>query len=128
MTSDIEMDTVLAGIPKGVYIFEINGPFFFGAAEKFIETIRDLRESPQVLILRMRHVLTIDATGIKTIEDIHVKMQKQGTLFLIAEISSQPLIALERSGLLDKIGENNITGSLELALESARERVQSLNS
>jgi SulP family sulfate permease len=108
-------------IPKGVQIFEINGPFFFGAAEKFVETIRDVSEQPKVMILRMRNVLTIDATGMKVIDDIWKKIVHRKALFLIAEIHSQPFIALEQSGFLKKLGEENVTGNLELALEAARE-------
>ncbi|MDP4236984.1 MAG: SulP family inorganic anion transporter, partial [Bacteroidota bacterium] len=108
-------------IPRGVHVYEINGPFFFGAAEKFIETIRDMSVVPKVFILRMRNVTALDATGMKAIEDIWKKMvlHHKG-LFLIAEIHSQPFVALEQSGFLTKLGESNVTGSLELALDAAK--------
>ncbi|HYM20415.1 MAG TPA: SulP family inorganic anion transporter [Candidatus Kapabacteria bacterium] len=111
-------------IPNGVHIFEINGPFFFGAAEKFIETIRDLNVRPKAIILRMRNVTALDATGMKAIEDIWKKITHQNGLFLISEIHSQPFIALEQYGFLRKLGEENIVGSLELALESAKHRLE----
>lgn len=108
-------------IPAGVQVYEINGPFFFGAAEKFIETIRDMSVVPKVFILRMRNVNLLDATGMKAIEDIWKKMvHHHKGLFLIAEIHSQPFIALEQSGFLKKLGEENVSGSLELALEAAK--------
>ncbi len=108
-------------IPLGVQVYEINGPFFFGAAEKFIETIRDMSVVPKVFILRMRNVTLLDATGMKAIEDIRKKMvHHHKGLFLIAEIHSQPFVALEQSGFLKKLGEENVTGSLELALESSK--------
>jgi SulP family sulfate permease len=119
--SDGDSDTLKLDIPAGVQIFEINGPFFFGAAEKFIETIRDLNEQPKVMILRMRNVLTIDATGMKVIEDIWKKMTQRGALFLFAEIHSQPFVALEQSGFLKKLGEEKVTGNLELAMEAAKQ-------
>jgi len=107
-------------IPKGVQVYEINGPFFFGAAEKFIETIRDMSIAPKVFILRMRNVTALDATGMKAIDDIWKKMAHLKGLFLIAEIHSQPFIALEQSGFLKKIGEDNVAGSLDLAIEAAK--------
>lgn len=107
-------------IPQGVQIFEINGPFFFGATEKFMETIRDLNEQPKVMILRMRNVPTIDATGMKTIEDIWKKISQRKALFLIAEIHSQPLVALEQSGFIKKLGEENIVATIESAIDTAR--------
>jgi SulP family sulfate permease len=109
-------------IPKGVQVFEINGPFFFGAADKFVETIRNLGREPRVMILRMRNVLSIDATGMKAIEDIWKKTAHVNkNLFVIAEIHSQPYIALEQSGFLKKLGKENIVESLDLALAKARE-------
>jgi SulP family sulfate permease len=107
-------------IPRGVQVYEINGPFFFGAAEKFIETIRDMSIAPKVFILRMRNVTALDATGMKAIEDIWKKMMNQKGLFLIAEIHSQPFIALEQSGFLKKIREENVAGSLDLALDISK--------
>jgi len=112
-------------IPKGVQVYEINGPFFFGAAEKFIETIRDMSIAPKVFILRMRNVTALDATGMKAIDDIWKKMAHLKGLFLIAEIHSQPFIALEQSGFLKKLGEENVIGSLDLALESAKKWLDS---
>ncbi|MEP7233906.1 MAG: SulP family inorganic anion transporter [Ignavibacteriota bacterium] len=108
-------------IPLGVQVFEINGPFFFGAAEKFIETIRDMSAVPKVFILRMRNVPALDATGMKAIEDIWQKMVKTGGVFLLAEIHSQPFTALEQSGFLKKLGKEKLVESLDLALELARE-------
>ena len=58
-------------IPKGVIIYEVNGPFFFGAASKFKETIRLVENKSAILILRLRNVPAIDATGLATIEDIY---------------------------------------------------------
>ena len=108
-------------IPRGVQVYEINGPFFFGAAEKFIETIRDMSIVPKVFILRMRNVTALDATGMKAIEDIWKKMvHHHKGLFLIAEIHSQPFDALKQSGFLKKLGEENVTGSLELALDASK--------
>jgi sulfate permease, SulP family len=111
----------LRRIPKGVQVFEINGPFFFGAAEKLKETLGSTNATPRVLILRMRNVLSIDSTGLNVLKDLVRRARHEKTLVLIAEIHSQPLIALGRSELLDGLGEDNVCGTLESALERARE-------
>lgn len=109
-------------LPEGVLIYEINGPFFFGAAEKFTETIRQMSTVPDVLIVRMRHVTAIDATGIKTLEDILKKTAHQKTRLIISDIHSQPYLALERAGFLARLGEKNLFTAIEDAINSAKEK------
>jgi SulP family sulfate permease len=110
-------------LPKGVLMYEINGPFFFGAAEKFSETIRSTGVYPKVLIVRMRNVPAIDATGIHALQDIHKKLSAKGSTLILADIHSQPYIASENAGLLGALGEANIHGNLSGAIERARELV-----
>jgi SulP family sulfate permease len=108
-------------LPKGTQMFEINGPFFFGAAEKFSETIREIGKYPDVLIVRMRNVPAIDATGIHALEEIHKKLSAKGSTLLLADIHSQPRIASENAGLLARLGESNVYGNLSGAIDRARE-------
>jgi sulfate permease, SulP family len=110
-------------IPDGVLVYEINGPFFFGAAEKFTETLRQMSTVPDVLVVRMRHVTAIDATGIKTLEDILKKTSHQKTRLIISDIHSQPYLALERSGFLLRLGEKNLFTNIEDAIGSTKETV-----
>lgn len=105
-----------ARIPEGVEVFSIQGSFFFGAASKLLETARFLSARPRALILEMSGVLHMDATGLHVLEQIHKNCKAQGTRLVIAGIHAQPLIALERSGRLAEIGEENIRASLDLAL------------
>ncbi len=86
-------------IPDGVEIFEINGPFFFGAANKFKDAIGFIEKQPKVLILRMRHVSAIDATGIRALEEILTSLQKRNTKILISGIKEQPKKVLDSSGI-----------------------------
>jgi SulP family sulfate permease len=109
-----------AGAPAGVAVYEINGPFFFGAAEKFRDTLGTIGSRPRVLILRMRHVMTMDSTGIHALREVIRRSRHDGTLVLLAELRSQPLVALDRAGVLDEIGEENLTGSVEEAFERVR--------
>jgi len=108
-------------IPEGVIIYEINGPFFFGAASKFKETLRTVHSKYKILILRLRNVPAIDATGIATIEDIFEDCRKHNSVLLLSGIHAQPLFATEKSGLIRKLGDENVRGNIDDALNRARE-------
>ena len=110
-------------IPKGVEVYEINGPFFFGAAEQFKDTLGRVARKPKVLIIRMRNVPAIDSTGIRALSDVTRRTRKEGTLVLLSDVHAQPLVALGRSDLLDEIGDDNIFGNLDDALNRARAEV-----
>ncbi len=110
-------------IPKGVEVYEINGPFFFGAAEQFKDTLGRVARKPKVLIIRMRNVPAIDSTGIRALADVTRRTRKEGTLVLLSDVHAQPLVALGRSDLLDEIGDDNIFGNLDDALNRARAEV-----
>jgi SulP family sulfate permease len=107
-------------VPKGVEVYEINGPFFFGAAEQFKDTLGRVARKPKVLIIRMRNVPAIDSTGIRALADVVRRTRKEGTLVLLSDVHAQPLVALGRSDLLDEIGDDNIFGNLDDALNRAR--------
>ena len=109
-----------AGIPDGVEIFEVNGPFFFGAAERFKSALGVVHQKPQVLILRMRHVLSIDATGIKALDEVIAKTQREGTHLILSGVHTQPLFALEKIGLVDQIGRENLCENLDNSIKRAK--------
>ena len=110
-------------VPTGVEVYEINGPFFFGAAEQFKDTLGRVARKPKVLIIRMRNVPAIDSTGMRALADVTRRTRKEGTLVLLSDVHAQPLIALGRSDLLDEIGEDHIFGNLDDALNRARAEV-----
>jgi SulP family sulfate permease len=116
-------EALAGGVPKGVSIYEINGPFFFGAASKFRQTISDISKAPRVLIIRMRDVPAIDSTAIHALREVVRRTQKDGALLLISDVHAQPMSALVRSDLIDEIGEENLCGNLEHALARAREHL-----
>jgi SulP family sulfate permease len=103
-----------------VVVYEINGPFFFGAAETFKDTLARTMGKPRILILRLRKVPAIDATGMHALRDVVRRSRKDGTLVLLSDVHAQPLVALGRSGLLDEIGEECIFGNVDDALNRAR--------
>jgi SulP family sulfate permease len=107
-------------VPKGVEVYEVNGPFFFGAAESFRETLSSIGGRPRVLIVRMRNVPAMDSTGLHALGEIVRRSRKEGTRVILSDVHSQPMVALGRSHLLDELGEENLLGSLDDALEAAR--------
>jgi SulP family sulfate permease len=112
-------------VPKGVEVYEINGPFFFGAAEKFKDTLWEVSKKPKVLIVRMRNVPAIDSTAIHALRDLVRRTRQDKTLVLLSEVQVQPRIALDRSGLLDEIGRDHISGNIDEALTAAQRQVES---
>ncbi|MBP9095289.1 MAG: sulfate permease [Ignavibacteria bacterium] len=116
-------DNSIAGkdIPKYVLIYEVNGPFFFGAASKFKEAARIIEDRVKVFIMRLRNVPAIDSTGISTIEDFYEDCQKNKITLVLSGIHAQPLFAAEKAGLLEKIGIDNCCGNIDDALNRARE-------
>jgi SulP family sulfate permease len=107
-------------IPDGVEVFEVYGSLFFGAVDQFTEAIRSIEGKPKVLVLEMRSLLSIDATGLRALEDLVRQLSHQKSHLLIAGIHKQPLFAMTQSGFLDHLGEDNVCGSLEEAIERAK--------
>ncbi len=106
-------------IPDGVEVFEINGPFFFGAAEKFKSTIHEVETQPQVLILRMRHVPMVDATGIQALEEVIARHHRSDSVILLCEVQQRVRTLLRKAGLIDKVGKDNVLFNLDQALDRA---------
>jgi SulP family sulfate permease len=107
-------------IPEAVEVFEINGSFCFGAARKFTETLLTIRGRPRVVILRMRHVLAMDATGLHALEDVHKRLLDRGATLLLSGVHTQPLAVLERSGAIERIGAENVLPRFAEAVARAR--------
>jgi len=108
-------------VPDGVEVFEFNGPFFFGAASKFREAMHIVEKAPKIRIIRMRNVLSIDATGLNMMRDLLKDCIKAETRLILSGVHAQPLFALQQYGLYDDIGEENIFGNIDDALDHARE-------
>ncbi len=111
----------LRELPAEVEVFELYGTLFFGAVAKFKDAVRQMERAPRVMILRMRDVLVIDASGLRALEDLLQQTRRDGTVLLISGVHAQPLIALERSGVLDQIGEDNALPDVPSAVARARE-------
>ncbi len=110
----------LAHLPPGVEVYEVNGPFFFGAAHKFATALSAMQRRPDVLVIRMRNVLALDATGLRVLEEFLCEADKHGPAIVLSGLHAQPLVLLERAGFMDRIGRDNVIGSFDDALERAR--------
>ena len=107
-------------IPPGVEVYEINGPFFFGAADKFKSTLGEVSRKPKVLIIRMRHVPVVDATAMTALRDLVRRARADRTVVMLADVPPQPLGAMGRAGLLAEIGEQHVHRDVDAALAAAR--------
>lgn len=108
-------------IPPGVEVYEINGPFFFGVADRLKNLMNELEKPPKIFILRMRKVPTIDASGMHALEEFYLECSRQGTLLLLSGVKKNPLKDLKRYHLDELIGENHIFSHINHALEFSRE-------
>jgi SulP family sulfate permease len=105
-------------LPAKVTVYEINGPLFFGAAYKFRDAIRIIDAAPKVLIVRMRHVPVIDATGLRTIEDVYKECTSNHTKLILSEITNENILdEMKKSRLLFKIGKANVVSTMEEAVK-----------
>ena len=108
-------------VPVGVDVYEIEGPFFFGAASKFTEAIKIIERRPKILIIRMRHVPFIDATGLHTLEKIEKECVEQKIKLVLSGVNKEVYSEIEKSKLLLKIEKINILPNIDDALKRANE-------
>lgn len=106
-------------IPKGVEVYEINGPYFFGIATKFEEMMAQMGDRPKVRIIRMRKVPFIDSTGIHNLENLCRMSQKEKITIVLSGVNEKVHKVLEKSGFYELLGEDNICPNINVALERA---------
>ena len=110
-------------IPKGVEVYEINGPYFFGIATKFEETMAQLGDRPKVRIIRMRKVPFIDSTGIHNLESLCRMSQKEKITIVLSGVNEKVHTVLEKSGFYELLGQENICPNINVALERAQQLI-----
>ena len=108
-------------VPPGVLIFRVFGAFFFGAADKLETALARTEQEPRILILRMRKVVAMDATGLNALEDLYEKMHNRGRHLILSGPHTQPYITMENAGFLEQLGRENVCPHIDAALERARE-------
>jgi sulfate permease, SulP family len=107
-------------LPAGVMVYNIEGPLFFGAAEKLGRTLAHIQRPATTLILRMSQVPFMDATGISAIDEIIADFLKHDATVLLSEVRPNVLLKLQRAGLVRKLGAENLAATLALALKRAQ--------
>jgi SulP family sulfate permease len=108
-------------IPSNVTILRIHGPFLFGTTEKLAEATKDLNAFGDVVILRLRNMTALDATGIHALENFSVRLRQAGKTLLLCGAREQPSHLLSRSDFLKQLGAENVLPHVQAALTRARE-------
>lgn len=114
-------------IPPNVAILRIHGPFLFGTTDKLAEATADLRQFPAVVILRLRNMTALDATGMHALETFAGRLHKSGRTLLLCGAREQPAELLAGSEFIDHVGRENILPHVQAALARAREITASFN-
>lgn len=124
--SDLEVHEEHLIIPKGVEVYEINGPYFFGIATKFEEVMAELGDRPKIRIIRMRKVPFIDSTGIHNLATLCRMSQKENIHVILSGVNEQVHAVLEKSGFYELLGKENICSNINEALEVATKEITEL--
>ena len=110
-------------IPEGVEVYEINGPYFFGAGNRFEDIMARYGRRPKVRIIRMRKVPFIDSTGLHNLENMCLMSQKEGITVVLSGVNPKVEGVLKRNHFERIVGEQNICNHIDLALSRANELV-----
>ena len=106
-------------IPKGVEVYEINGPYFFGIANKFEELMAAMEDHPKVRVIRMRRVPFIDSTGIHNLQNLCEMSHREGTHIVLSGVTPNVYSVLEHNGFCQLLGKDHICPNINVALDRA---------
>ena len=121
--TDGSVDNEQLLLPEGVEVYEIEGPFFFGVANKFEETMKQLGDRPKVQIIRMRKVPFIDSTGAHNLESLIKKAKKDKIQIILSGVNEKVHDVLNKNGIEELLGSANVCNHISLALARAEEIV-----
>lgn len=105
-------------VPKHVRVYEISGPMFFGMADEITKNIH-AKDFTRVMIIRMRGVPAVDATAMKSLEDLRLRAEAKNIQLVFSHVNEQPMKTMEKSGFVDKIGRDNFCDNIDAALKYA---------
>ena len=125
--SDMETHEEHLIIPKGVEVYEINGPYFFGIATKFEEIMAQLGDRPKIRILRMRKIPFIDSTGIHNLTTLCKMSQKENIHIILSGVNENVHATLEKAGFYELLGKENICSNINIALAVAEKEIVEMN-
>lgn len=106
-------------VPEGVEVYEINGPYFFGIATKFEELMAQMGDRPKVRVIRMRKVPFIDSTGLHNLTTLCEMSRREKIEVVLSGVNEQVHVALERAGIIEMLGGENVCPNIHVALERA---------
>lgn len=115
---------VKAEFKDKIAIYEINGPLFFGMVNTFLDILNELRSTTQILILRMDHVASMDATALNALKQIEKRCKQKKIKIMYTELKEQPRNLLEKTGFVGKVGENAFYETTEDAIRAAGEKIK----
>ena len=125
--SDLETHEEHLIVPKGVEVYEINGPYFFGIATKFEEIMAQLGNRPKIRIIRMRKIPFIDSTGIHNLTTLCKMSQKENIHVILSGVNENVHSTLEKSGFYELLGKENICSNINIALAVAEKEIAEIN-
>ena len=108
-------------LPHGLSVFEISGPLFFASAKEYSEIIKSVGGFGKVLIIRMRHVPFVDSTGLYNLKGALITLHHAGIEIVLSGVKPQVLSELDKSGITDLVGTENVFNSFDLALTHAKQ-------
>lgn len=121
---EILFEEELPALPKGVAIYEIHGALFFGVAQFFQDAMDNLQDKPKVLILRMRHVPFIDATGTYRLKEVIKRFTAQKVKIILSGVNENVMEELIKADIHSVLGKGNLLGHISGSLERAKEVLQ----
>lgn len=122
--NDGEATRIRKAVPEGVMIYRVFGALFFGAADKLETVLAQQHVEPEVLILKMDEVISMDASALHALESLHHKLKKHGKHLILSGPHTQPHFLMDQSGFFDEVGRDNVTAELGGAMDRAREILQ----
>lgn len=125
--SDLVVHEEKLNIPEGVAVYEINGPYFFGIATRFEETMNQLGDRPKIRIIRMRRVPFVDSSGLHNLESLCHMSHQNGIHIILSGVNDKVHETLEKSGFFKIVGSQNVCANINLALERSRTLLEELN-
>ena len=121
MPDDNEATLARKAVPEGVVIYRVFGALFFGAADKLETILQQSHTEPEVLILKMHEVISMDTSALHTLGHLHKKLRKHDKHLILCGPHTQPYFLMQQAGFFDRIGPDNVVANLDDALARARE-------
>jgi SulP family sulfate permease len=118
---DSEATQLRKGVPPGVMIYRVFGALFFGAADKLETIMQQTHAEPDVLILKMHEVISMDGSALHMLEHLHGKLRKHNKHLILSGAHTQPYFLMQQAGFFEKIGQENVVESLDDAITRAKE-------